>query len=280
MQCALSTHLFLNRKLTASLLQQVEGAGLPAVEIFCARQHFDYTDPAQVRELAVWFADHALQLRSLHAPIFSDKEWGRSGPGAVVNLAALDPGRRQDSLDEVKRALDVAEYIPFRYVVQHLGIPAESFHLKKFDAAYDSLQALLGFARVRGIQVLLENIPNQLSTPPRLREFIESTGLGELGVCFDTGHAHLTGGVEAGFEALRHRVTSTHIHDNNGADDDHLFPFQGTIDWEAAMVAFAGASREFPLQLEPRDYGEFSHPLEKVLESFQRLEELVPAPQS
>jgi sugar phosphate isomerase/epimerase len=279
MERALSTHLFVNKKLTPAVLQQVEEAGLSAVEIFCARQHFDYADPAHIRQLAAWFGDHALELRSLHAPMYSDFEWGHSGSRAVVNLAELEPIRRQESLDQVKRALDVAGHIPFRYIVLHVGVRGESYDPQKFDAALASLETLLAFARPRGVQLLLENTRNELSTPPRLREFIDSSGLKDLRICFDIGHAHLCGGVEAEFDLLRDLVVSCHVHDNHGQDDDHLFPFQGTIDWEEAMRALTSAGGEFPLQLELRDYGEFPRPLEKALEIFARLEELVPAPQ-
>jgi sugar phosphate isomerase/epimerase len=279
MQRALSTHLFVNKKLTAGVLGQIEEAGLSTVEIFCAKQHFDYTNSAELREIAAWFGDHGLTLRSLHAPVYSDYEWGRSGDRAVVNLAELESVGRQDSLDEVKRALEVAEHIPFRYMVQHLGIPGESFDRRKFDAAFASLELLGDFARVRGVDLLLENIPNELSTPERLLEFIRSTGLTDLRICFDVGHANLCGGVEADLEPLRRLTVSTHIHDNDGQRDGHLFPFQGSVDWEGAMRALATEAPDLPLQLELRDYGEFPRPLERALEIFTRLEELVPAPQ-
>ena len=40
--------------------------------------------------------------------------------------------------------------------------------------------------------------------------------------------------VEAAFAAMKTRIRSTHIHDNDGKEDKHLFPFVaegGTIDW-------------------------------------------------
>jgi len=55
MNHALSTHLFVNHRLTVALLSRIEQAGIPAVEIFCARQHLDYRDKAQVAELGYWF---------------------------------------------------------------------------------------------------------------------------------------------------------------------------------------------------------------------------------
>ncbi|MGH9862033.1 MAG: sugar phosphate isomerase/epimerase family protein, partial [Candidatus Acidiferrales bacterium] len=216
--------------------------------------------------------------RSLHSPLYRDTVWGRSGGRAVVNIAELEPGRRQEAVDEVLRALEVAERIPFRFLVQHVGDKQEDFAPKKFDTARASLDQILPFARARGVEVLLENIPNELSSPARLRELIEKYSLPALGVCFDTGHAHLGGGVEAAFEPLRDLVRSTHIHDNNGQEDDHLFPLQGSIEWDGAMRALGTGTREFPLQLEVRDTGELADPLEKALESYRRLEELVPAP--
>lgn len=279
MQRALSTHLFVNQRLTTDVLQQIEDARIPAVEIFCAKQHLDYTDAVQVRELARWFASHSLQPRSLHTPLFRDYEWGHSGSRALVNLAEPERIRRQESVDEIKRALELAESIPFRYAVQHLGVPGESFSQAKFDAAHAALEPLLVFARQRGVELLLENLPNELSTPQRLREFIDYTRLRNLRICFDIGHAHLGEGVEKAFAALRDLVVSTHLHDNNGEKDDHFFPFQGGIAWDAALRALTASTLDFPFQLEVRDYGEFSRPLEKALETFRRLEELALAPQ-
>src|ERR1700753_2298920 len=51
----LSTHLFLNQRLHPGLLELAARAGAQAVEIFAARQHFDYTSRDHVMELAGWF---------------------------------------------------------------------------------------------------------------------------------------------------------------------------------------------------------------------------------
>ncbi len=47
----LSTHLFLNQRLHPGLLELAGRSGVEAVEIFAARQHFDYTSREHVREL-------------------------------------------------------------------------------------------------------------------------------------------------------------------------------------------------------------------------------------
>ena len=45
MQRVLSTYLFVNRKLTAAILGDIARAGIPAIELFCSRTHFDYRAP-------------------------------------------------------------------------------------------------------------------------------------------------------------------------------------------------------------------------------------------
>ncbi|HMJ62530.1 MAG TPA: hypothetical protein VK493_12240, partial [Bryobacteraceae bacterium] len=69
MQHVLSTHLFVNQRLTAAGLERIRGAGFWGVEIFCARQHLDYYDKAQINELGHWFRDSELVMHSLHAPM-------------------------------------------------------------------------------------------------------------------------------------------------------------------------------------------------------------------
>ena len=62
----LSTHLFLNQRLHPGLLELASRSGAEAVEIFAARQHFDYTSREHVSEIAAWFSSNALKPWSMH----------------------------------------------------------------------------------------------------------------------------------------------------------------------------------------------------------------------
>jgi sugar phosphate isomerase/epimerase len=274
MKHALSTHFFVNHRLTVALLSKIEQLGIPAVEIFCARQHLDYRNQAQVAELGHWFRDSELKLYSLHSPMYNDEIWGRSGPHAVVTITEPVKSKRLEMVEEIKRALEVAEVVPFRYLVQHMGVSGEEFALSKVDAAFAALEELSIFARQRGVEILLENIPNDLSTPARLVQFDELTHLG-LNFCFDTGHAHMAGGVEPAYQIMQERIRSTHIHDNNAKDDSHLLPLVsegGTIDWPGAMRLLRSREEQYPLLLELKDHNDRVNPLEIVPEIFERLE--------
>ncbi len=268
----LSTHLTIARRLTSSWLDRLARAGIAKAEVFCERQSFDYRDRAQIASLAEFFAESSLELHSLHSPIHHSDESGRRSAHAQVNIAGLERIRRRDSVDEVKRALDVAERAPFRYLIQHLGVDGEEFHESKFDAAFSSLEELNLFARHRGVEVLLENIPNELSSSARLNQFVKLTHL-ENGFCFDTGHAHIMEGVERAFNRMQERIRSTHLHDNDGQEDLHLFPAEGTIDWKKTMELLRTRPAQYPMLLEVREVDGMADPIGEVMRVFEGWEE-------
>jgi sugar phosphate isomerase/epimerase len=179
-------------------------------------------------------------------------------------------------LDEIKRALEIAEKAPFRYLIQHVGLAEEEYDERKLDAAFTALEELNLFARQRGVEILLENTPNGFSSAERLDCFLKETHL-DLGYCLDVGHAHMNEGIRAAFEIMKDRIRSTHIHDNDGANDDHLFPFLaegGSIDWKETMELLRTRSNQYPLLLELREKEDTPQPLEGISAIFEKLESL------
>ena len=188
-----------------------------------------------------------------------------------MNIASTDRAGRIEAMDEIKRALEIAEQIPFRFLVQHLGTSNESFDEKKFEAAMTSIEHLRAFAKPLGVRILLENIPNELSTPDKLVEMIHGAHFDDVGVCFDFGHAHMTSSVREAFEIVRKYICSTHVHDNGKDKDSHLWPGGGTIDWKEAMELLRSAPHTPPLLLE-LESDEKVNPLEKLGATFDKLE--------
>lgn len=271
MQKAVSTYIYVKERLHPGLLDGLVSSGTQAIEIFGARQHFDYANrKAHIREIAEWFRSSRIPLHSVHAPLYSDYEWGRTG-APPVNVASTDRAGRVEAMDEIKRALEVAEQIPFRFLVQHLGTPNESFDERKFEAAMTSIEHLRAFAKPLGVRILLENIPNELSTPEKLVEMIHTAHFDDIGVCFDFGHAHIVNSVRESFEMLREYIRSTHIHDNGKDKDSHLWPGAGSIDWKEAMELLRSAPHTPPILLE-LEGDEKVNPLEKLPAAFEKLE--------
>ncbi len=276
MDRALSTHLICNHHLTTSWLNRVETAGISAVEIFCVPQHVNYNDKQQIGDLGYWFRDSALKLRSVHAPMYTDEVWGRSGPHTHINITDKNKADRIRWVGEIKRAIEIAETIPFRYLIQHIGSSNQEYSEYAVEAAFTSLEELGVFARQRGVEILLENIPNELSTAERLEEFNRATHL-NLNYVFDTGHAHIGAGVEHEFEIMKPRIRSLHVHDNDGKMDQHLFPLrsgEGTINWNETMGLLRSRPGQYPLLLELKEVASMENPLAEVGRIFDELEAL------
>ena len=276
MEKVLSSHVICNHHLTTSWLNRVESAGIAAVEIFCAPQHLNYRDRSQVEDLGHWFRDSTLKLHALHSPMYTDEFWGRSGPDTHINLTEKVKAQRIHWVNEIKRAIEVAETIPFRYLIQHLGVGGQEYSDYALEAGFSSLEELGVFARQRGVEILLENIPNGLSTAERLEHFNKTTHL-NLNYVFDTGHAHIGAGIENEFGIMKPRIRSLHVHDNNGTADQHLFPLRdqtGTIDWANTMKLLRSCPGQFPLLLELREVPEMENPLDEISKIFEDLESL------
>src|ERR1700723_3456607 len=164
MQRVLSTYRYVNQPLGAALLAEISQAGITSVEIFCSPRHFNYREPQAVRELADALSEYHLELHSLHSPTERDLAPGRES-GVPISISDTERIRRIDAVDEIKRALEVAERLPFRYFIQHLGHGRQASDPRKLDAAFSSLEHLTLFAKARGVTIAIENTPGELTSP-------------------------------------------------------------------------------------------------------------------
>jgi sugar phosphate isomerase/epimerase len=245
---AMSSYVYIKRRLHPGLLDNMVRGGAQAIELFAARGHFNYHEKEHVKELGNWFKSEKIEFHSMHSPMYMGDD--SSSVRQKANIVDLDKRNRIEAMDEIKRAIEVAEYAPFRFLVQHIGTSTDYDDPRKFENALSSIEHLRAFARPLGVSLLLENIPNDLSTPEKLKELIRLLRYEDLGVCFDVGHAHLMSSVHQAFSVLEGRIRSTHIHDNQRDKDSHLWPGQGNIDWEQTMQSLRAAAGAPALLLE------------------------------
>ena len=245
MQRILSTYLSVSRKLTPDFLGQVAENGFTAVEVFCSRAHFDYSSKDEIRALAGTLDQHRLQLASLHAPTSKDTSAMRES-GIPLSVCEVERVRRIEAMDELKRAIDVAEEFAFPRMVLHMSGSRETADPRKRDAAFSTLEHLVLHAKHVGVTLCIENTVSEMGQPEYLRSFVEETRLTGLRFNFDIGHAHLGDGleterIERAFEPMRELTASVHLHDNHGEKDEHLPPYDGSIDWESAIPVLQSA---------------------------------------
>ncbi len=277
MQFGLSTHLFHGERLGARQLDAIAAHGFETVEVFATRTHFDYHDARRIAELRSALAGAGLQATSMHAPIcagYSGGEWGR----AFTN-AASDAGRRREAIDETRAAFAAASELGCETMVLHLGVPqGQAIGPGDNDrgAVRRSLAELYAASAEARVRLALENMPNGLSTPAALVDFLaDEAESADAAVCLDFGHAHLMGGAAEAVEALSGHIVTTHVHDNNGRDDNHLVPFEGSLDWPSAFAALWKVGYAGRLVFEVADHGDAAAALERTTTARRRLQALL-----
>lgn len=258
MQRILSTYVFVSRKLTPELLAQICDHGFAAVEIFCSRAHFDYGSKQEIQALKSALEANRMTLSSLHAPTSRDLSATRES-GTPLSICEIERVRRIEAMDELKRAIDVSEDLPFSRMVLHMGGSRETADPRKRDAAFSSLEHLVLHAHHAGVTLAMENTTSEMGDPTYMRAFVDETRLTGLRFNFDIGHAHLADGaaeerLEKNFAPMRDLVASIHLHDNHGEKDEHLPPYDGTIDWNAAVPLLRSTPLEnLPIVLELKE---------------------------
>ena len=277
-QFGVSTHLFHNQRLGREHLLEVAAHGFEAVELFATRTHFDYHNSAAVADLQQWLAEAGLELHGIHAPVSEGYFGGR--PTGVLNIASADPAQRQRAMTETELALYVARRIPTKMFVAHLGVPRSHPPAPGENsraAARRSIEELQRAALPLGVQVALEVLPNDLSHPRSLVHFVEEdVDEPGVGICLDCGHAHMTNeGLVDAIETVSGHLVTTHVHDNRGRLDEHLVPFEGTIDWSAAITAMKKVGYDGPMMLEVAQHGPPRETLRSARKARARLEALL-----
>ncbi len=224
MEFGISTQIQRGSTVTIDLLESIRKAGYQRFELFCNRPHLDFHNRTLLRSIGRWFRENALPAPSMHLPFIEG-----GGREKKIWVSALDPDRRsrEYAVDEIKRSLELADYVTPSYVVMHLGNPDDRFTPVAFDHAYAVIAQIRAFS---GVKVMVENIPNEISTIERIQEFKTVAEVTDIGICYDTGHGHLQNNTGP-FDA----IDTTHIHDNRGDKDDHLWPFEGTLNWPALI---------------------------------------------
>ena len=166
-------------------------------------------------------------------------------------------------------------------------IPTVVVHPANGEAPPTSETGLERFARLveqaerKNVNLALENM-RRGSQMEQTAALLERFDAKRLGFCFDNGHHHARMARDLDlFARFGHRLMALHLSDNHGERDEHLLPFDGTIDWPAQMRAIAGMGYRGPTTLEVENEGYQDRPPEEFLalayERAKRLEALLHA---
>jgi sugar phosphate isomerase/epimerase len=164
-------------------------------------------------------------ILSLHAP-FSD-----------INIASLNSTMRNASIEELEKAVGLAEFFGAGVMTLHPG--NLTFHTQKNSEVarkiqISSLGRLASFAEERNIILALENMPRQGlhlgKSPEEMEEIMKMVDSSHLRMTLDIGHASTNGNLSE-FMRLKGYIVNMHIHDNRGKDE-HLSLGEGIIHFD------------------------------------------------
>jgi sugar phosphate isomerase/epimerase len=171
--------------------------------------------------------DKALKKVCSWLKCISTFEWGV----LVLHTARLSSSQEHDSLSLVEKTR-LANIRFFKEVSKH----ASDYGVKL--AVENRLENGYG-ALTRDLIGLVNNVESDC-----------------FGICFDTGHAHINRlNLESTLESIREFLIATHVHDNNGFEDQHLPPMMGSISWSSLIKSFSKINYRKPLILEIHEYG-------------------------
>ncbi len=206
-------------------------------------------DEATIKAAAQAFRDAGIAVRSVHAPFGGDN-----------NLSHLDAEKRRGAIEMHKRVLQRVGWAGVQLIIVHPSVASKDEDIPEMSRVIvDSLAELVPVAEENGVKLALENmLPRHPGSDcAQLRSFVTQIHSPWLGVCFDTGHAHvsakMTGAFAssaAGFEILKDLVITFHLHDNDGTRDMHLPPGYGTVNWNDFAASLRDMNFTEPITIE------------------------------
>ena len=215
--------------------------------------------------------------------IWLDAAAGRIGPqdADLVNAAAAAAGARIEavscSLDTAPAWQQAAHELGWPLLVLALGPCGASSNTRPPDAKTfrHNLEALASSLPVQGLRLAIQAPAGPGLVAETIAELVESFDDSRIGVCLDAGHAHLTGGAPEAADALSGFLLAALLHDNNGREDSHRAPGEGSIDWPATLMSCWKSGFTGPWVLATSATGGTTHALERAVGARARLQAIL-----
>ena len=243
-------------------LDSIRASGFSQIEVCSSPAHLDYHDIVSVRRVTERLSALGIEPYSFHAPF-----------AAHIDITSPDTEKRDRSLKEVLAAVEAAAVLHARYFVIHPGPEETNLPLgEERTQRLANASLALGIVAERcwqlGMMCVLENkLPHLLFGDIRdMMWILGAMKTTHVGICLDTGHAHLAGDLWNAPHKLATSLKMIHASDNKGRHDDHLPPGEGEIDWLSLFRQLHVSGFQGSIIVEIAGEGEAHH----ILDSAQR----------
>ena len=141
--------------------------------------------------------------------------------------------------------LDVMKSKGIDNVMMHLTTSRQAPEYN--ELGLERIKRIVEHAKKLGMKIGFENTRQR----GYLEYVLENMKDEVVGLCMDAGHIHAHFQDEFDYEFFKDRYFFVHLHDNHGGgEDEHLLPFDGTIDWNFVMEKLKENHYDGPITLE------------------------------
>lgn len=193
------------------------------------------------------------------------------GLSFVQSHAPSGNGLKQDEhyddfMLRTHRTLEACQVLGIPNSVLHSGIAGPISMEEYFTRNRAFYELFFDTMERTGVSLLIENsMPNNMRDNTffmygrEMAEFLDWIGHPLLGACWDTGHANTFTDQYENISALGRHLRAVHIADNFGKTDDHIAPFQGSLNLDEVMCALLDNHFEGPFTFEAECILRFWH---------------------
>ena len=198
--------------------------------------------------------EYGLQVADVHGSEGREKFW--YSPQEYARLAGVDL---------VKNRVDFCARFGGDAVVMHAYPLPTDPEMAAFiwGQLCKTLDALEPYCVERGVKIAIENlidfqgvkfdgvlVSEARDNWPLLARLFDRYSAEFLGLCYDSGHAHLGYDRMDGLENCLDRLCVLHLHGNNGTADQHRNMFVNDLNWDRMAQLIAKSVYNKPISLE------------------------------
>ncbi len=188
---------------------------------------------------------------------------------------------RAERFGKMTKAMVMAKHLGARYMAVHPLMPFGPESSESPEEVYlinkKYFEALARVGSGLGVAVCLENMPFKnfpLSSSESILKLIKDIDSPYLKMCYDVGHSHILGeDIYRVLKSISDELRIVHVHDNDGKDDLHLPPYEGSVDFSllAEGLYDIGYDGVLSLETEPTKYGTEERASERKLAEIIKL---------
>ena len=235
-----------------SIYEEVAEAGVRSVVLAERRGEFNLLVPEQARQAGRVLEQLGLRVCACHG-----------SETYSCDLSVRDDGDHAAMLRTHATLMENVAELGCKTYVVHLGpAPQDGAKEAAWQQVRKAVEALGAKAEALGMALALENgLPGYLASNEELIAFADDYAHPAVALCYDSGHAHITGEAAQVLRMMSRHVVTVHLHDNLGAEDQHLIPGLGTIDFRPVAEALAECPRLIHAETEAANYAGWPHAL-------------------